>query len=87
MRKVLIAAALLAAALVEAGPAAAVDFPWCGVYSTGRGSAYWDCRYRTVEECVPNILSGNRGFCVQNPALDEASKAAAKKPRKKKRPQ
>jgi hypothetical protein len=42
------------------------DAPWCAVYSIGR-DAYWDCRYRTVEECVPNVIAGNRGFCNLNP--------------------
>jgi hypothetical protein len=42
------------------------DAPWCAVYSVGR-DAYWDCQYRTVEECVPNVIAGNRGFCNLNP--------------------
>ncbi|MFZ0147564.1 MAG: hypothetical protein WAM72_04310 [Xanthobacteraceae bacterium] len=40
--------------------------PWCAVYSIGK-DAYWDCQYRTVEECVPNVIAGNRGFCNLNP--------------------
>jgi hypothetical protein len=35
------------------------DAPWCAVYSVGR-DAYWECQYRTVEECVPNVIAGNR---------------------------
>jgi hypothetical protein len=27
----------------------------------------WYCYYKTVEECVPNVLAGNRGFCNVNP--------------------
>jgi hypothetical protein len=42
------------------------DARWCAVYSVGR-DAYWDCQYRTVEECVPNVIAGNRGFCNLNP--------------------
>ena len=30
---------------------------------------YWDCQYNSLEECVPNVLSGNRGFCNVNPAF------------------
>jgi hypothetical protein len=37
------------------------DAPWCAVINLGR-DAYWDCQYRTVEECVPNVLAGNRGL-------------------------
>ena len=42
------------------------DAPWCAVY--GDRDANWDCQYRTVEECVPHILAGNRGFCNPNPS-------------------
>ncbi len=33
----------------------------------GPGSVYWDCQYNSVEECTPNVLAGNRGFCNPNP--------------------
>jgi hypothetical protein len=35
--------------------------------SIGEGEVYWDCRYPTVEEFVPNVIAGNRGFCNLNP--------------------
>jgi hypothetical protein len=40
--------------------------PWCAVVALG-GSTYWDCQYRTIEDCVPNVLAGNRGVCSPNP--------------------
>jgi hypothetical protein len=40
---------------------------WCAVIEIGAGEAYWDCRYQTDEECVPNVLAGNRGTCTPNP--------------------
>ncbi len=43
------------------------DAPWCAVVSLGTGGVYWDCQYRTIEDCVPNVLSGNRGSCNHNP--------------------
>jgi hypothetical protein len=43
------------------------DAPWCAVINVGNGTMYWDCHYRTVEECVPNVIAGNRGFCNLNP--------------------
>lgn len=43
------------------------DAPWCAVIEVGNGEVYWDCQYRTVEECVPNVIAGNRGFCNVNP--------------------
>ena len=37
--------------------------PWCAVISEG----HWDCQYRSIEECRPNVLAGNRGWCNPNP--------------------
>jgi hypothetical protein len=51
------------------------DAPWCAVISVGTGNMYWDCQYRTVEECVPNVLAGNRGFCSPNPAPGPSAEA------------
>ena len=45
------------------------DEPWCAVMEIGDGDVAWDCEYRTVEACVPNVLAGNRGFCELNPYL------------------
>ncbi|HEX4409609.1 MAG TPA: DUF3551 domain-containing protein [Xanthobacteraceae bacterium] len=42
------------------------DAPWCAVVNTGKG-VVWDCQYQTVEQCVPNVIAGNRGFCNLNP--------------------
>jgi hypothetical protein len=41
---------------------------WCAVTNVGGGNVVWDCNYRTIEACVPNVISGNRGFCNTNPA-------------------
>jgi hypothetical protein len=64
-----IVAASLATGLVVGAPAghASGDAPWCALINLGMGDVYWDCRYRTVEECVPNVIAGNRGFCNLNP--------------------
>lgn len=68
MRTVLIITVVLAALLFDLRPAPAGGYaPWCAVLSMGRGDAIWDCRYATFEQCRPNILAGNRGFCNQNP--------------------
>jgi hypothetical protein len=42
------------------------DAPWCAV-KTLSGDVYWNCQYRTVEECAPNVVAGDRGFCALNP--------------------
>jgi hypothetical protein len=49
------------------------DAPWCAVINLGMGDIAWDCRYRTVEQCVPNVIAGNRGFCNLNPREGRAS--------------
>jgi hypothetical protein len=59
---------VIAAALGLNASASRADAPWCAVVSVGTGNAYWGCRYRTAEECAPNVLSGNRGFCNPNPS-------------------
>ena len=75
-----LAIAVVTAALCLTVPASRADAPWCAVVSLGNGNAYWDCRYRTIEECTPNVLGGNRGFCNQSPWYT-AEKIAFKKSR------
>ena len=48
------------------------DAPWCAVLQVGTGSISWHCYYRTIEECVPNVLAGNRGSCNLNPYFTAA---------------
>ncbi len=67
MRYVLAAAVFMAVLAVDLRPARAYgDAPWCSAVTYGH-SVLKHCVYRTFEECVPNILGGNRGFCEQNP--------------------
>jgi uncharacterized protein DUF3551 len=67
--KIMIATGVLASAMGVEVPAsyALGDAPWCAVIEIGNGEVYWDCQYRTVEQCVPNVIAGNRGFCNVNP--------------------
>jgi hypothetical protein len=68
VKRLLIAAGVLAAVmgLNMSASYAYGDAPWCAVINVGKG-VVWDCQYRTVEECVPNVIAGNRGFCNLNP--------------------
>jgi hypothetical protein len=68
MRAVL-ATAVFAAALSFGAPSSRAygNAPWCAVIEIGTGAVYWDCQYYSVEQCVPNVLAGNRGFCNLNP--------------------
>jgi uncharacterized protein DUF3551 len=68
MLRILAATAMTIAAVVFGLPAAqANEAPWCAVVSTGVGSVHWDCQYRSVAECEPHVVAGNRGMCNMNP--------------------
>jgi hypothetical protein len=41
--------------------------PWCAVVDTGAGRFESDCEYYSIQECRPNVIAGNRGFCQMNP--------------------
>ncbi len=85
---VVIATAAFAAGMAFAVPESRAfgDAPWCAVIEIGSGEVYWDCQYRTVEECVPNVLAGNRGFCNVNPyGPGPNTPAAVPRPRHPKR--
>jgi hypothetical protein len=66
-RAVLIAAAMYGGFASIPAAAQANEAPWCAVLSMGRGDAYWDCRYASIQACQPAVLGGNRGFCNPNP--------------------
>jgi hypothetical protein len=72
MIRIFLAGAIFATAMaLDSGLARADDnAPWCAVISVGAGAVIWDCQYRTIEECVPNVLAGNRGFCNHNPRYE-----------------
>jgi hypothetical protein len=69
----LTAAGLVAAAMSVGLPAAHAgsygNAPWCAVQNLGDGDVEWDCEFRSVEECVPQVIAGNRGFCNINPGF------------------
>jgi hypothetical protein len=60
-------AAALLLLKIPASQALVGDAPWCAVVEVGNGEVEWDCEYQTIEQCVPNVLAGNRGFCNNNP--------------------
>ncbi len=79
MARFLCAAAVVIAVLgFDQRPAAAYEAPWCAVYSFGWSGAIWECHYRSVEECVPHVTSGNRGFCNMNPRFQAAQQPQRK---------
>lgn len=76
MRKILAAtvfAAVLAAVFaVNASAARAAEGPWCALLNFGADISE-DCQYRTLEECLPAVTSGFRGFCNHNPRWQGAT--------------
>jgi len=65
MTHMIFAVAVAAGYLTFSLPAAAADVaPWCAVVKDGD---HWDCQYRSLEDCRPNVLGGNRGWCSPNP--------------------
>jgi Protein of unknown function (DUF3551) len=68
MVRIIVAAVVaLGAVVIGLQPAKAYEAPWCAVISMGDGDVHWDCQYRSIEECRPNVLAGNRGWCNPSP--------------------
>src|SRR5262244_243813 len=78
---IVLAAALV---LVSFGTAYAerAPAPWCAVVSKTEESVYWDCQYRSFEECRPNVLAGDRGWCSPNPYYVQGSDPARTRKRR-----
>ena len=90
MTRASLAVAVVAFVSLGLKPAAAQYYtqaPWCAVVSTGAGDVHWDCIYRSIEECQPNVLAGNRGFCNPNPSFVPAAGPVGSKQRRRTRPQ
>jgi Protein of unknown function (DUF3551) len=67
VRHILLAAVVLAVLAFPARPVAAYGAPWCAVFSLGWGDTEWDCSYWTLQQCIPFVIAGTRGFCNENP--------------------
>lgn len=65
LRIFLVGAFAFAALVLSLQPAGASEAPWCAVTSGGDGDMHWDCHYRSIEECLPNVLAGNRGCAIR----------------------
>ena len=78
MRLGLFAAALLAVLAWGTGPGQAYEGRWCAVMDIGAETVVRECRFDRVEDCVPNVIAGNRGFCMHNPRWRGDYQPAAK---------
>ena len=68
-RSILLAGAALISVSINPLNAEASDARWCAVISRSDGDVHWDCTYRSIEECRPNVIAsnGNRSFCSPSP--------------------
>jgi hypothetical protein len=55
-----------AATIAGAGPAAAIDYPWC--IQGGGWGVPGDCSYRSYAQCMASA-SGRRVYCNINPRV------------------
>jgi Protein of unknown function (DUF3551) len=66
MQFLLILVAVAAAMLLDVRASQAYQGPWCA--GTSRGHAFvYNCSMRTFDQCVSEVIAGNRGFCSPNP--------------------
>ena len=82
MTRLVLAATVVLAAFLWLQSAKA-EAPWCAVITIGEDSVIWDCRFRTIEECRPTVLAGNRGFCNPNPYFAAASQPGERRRHRK----
>ena len=89
IRTILVAAAALASVSLSLGHAEGAEAPWCAMITTGRDSVYWDCQYRSFEDCYRrgNILAGNIGFCNPSPYYVAGSTEQRQTRKRRARPQ
>jgi hypothetical protein len=66
-KSLLVVSVLIVMAVFARHPAEAREAPWCAVQDIGWGTMIEDCSYWTLQQCVPHVIAGNRGFCNQNP--------------------
>ena len=68
MRRLFMVALAAVATLLMPGaaPGQYRTAPWCAVYPLGDFEQR-DCVYRSIEDCRPNVIAGNRGYCSPNP--------------------
>ena len=80
MPRIVLAAVFAGAVLAASAPARAAEGPWCALLNFG-GDISEDCQYRTLEQCLPAVTGGFRGFCNPNPRWHGAEEP--RRPRRK----
>jgi len=69
-RSILLVGAALISVSISPLNAEASEGRWCAVISRSDGDVHWDCTYRSIEECRPNVIASNgkRSFCNPSPS-------------------
>jgi hypothetical protein len=68
MQFILVIVGVAAALLLDVRPSGALyQGPWCAGTNRGSGTFVYNCGMRTLEQCVSEVIAGNRGFCSPNP--------------------
>jgi len=57
--------------VMSPGSLRAAEGPWCAVLNFGNDVTE-DCQYRSLQECLPAVTAGFRGFCNHNPRWQPA---------------
>ena len=52
--------------LASAGPASAIEYPWCAQYNGGEMGGGRNCGFETIEQCRATVF-GIGGDCQPNP--------------------
>jgi Protein of unknown function (DUF3551) len=86
-RSILLAGAALISLSIGSLNSEASNAPWCAVITIGEDSVYWDCRYSSLEQCRPNVLAGNRGFCNPSPYYTANAAEPRRSAKRRARPQ
>ena len=77
MQFIFILVAVAAAMLFDVRVSQAYEGPWCAGTNRGGGTFVYNCSMRTLEQCIPEVIAGNRGFCNPNPRWPGYSGLAA----------
>jgi hypothetical protein len=63
-----VAFAMFGMCVLALHPARAGNAPWCAIQPLGPdGGVTEDCSSWSLDQCVPEVIAGNRGWCGQNP--------------------
>src|SRR5215510_2307483 len=71
LRLILIGAAIASIYVITPGSVRASEGPWCALLNFGADISE-DCQYRSLQECLPAVTAGFRGFCNPNPRWQAA---------------